>query len=292
MSRLVHDRPLRRARNGRARGVSGSERMPGVLRGIEARPDCQFLDYPRHVNRRRPVRLNLPVPIDRPEQRPAADRRGFDPRLNSADRAGFRVRSVRDADLPTRALLIALGPAQHDRQSVLAEGAILDIKRDQFRPAERPGEPEQNERPVARADRARVRGVYHGADIVSERGGLLLGRGALRAPDALQGVRDDRAMRGRAHARGFVCFRDRVPPPLNAPHLQPSGAFGYVCRDGLSSRGQGAHSVPLAPCAELPPVAFIAPECVLCLRRADVFARLFERGGRNHVRPRARDWAD
>ena len=76
----------------------------------------------------------------------------FDPRLNRANRARLGIRSVRDADLAARALLIGLGPPQRDRQAILAERAILDVQCDQFRPAERAREPEQDQRPVARAD--------------------------------------------------------------------------------------------------------------------------------------------
>ena len=72
------------------------------------------------------------------------------------------------------------------------------------------------------------------------------------------------------------------------PDLQPAGTLRDIGRDGLRRRGQRAHAVPLAPCAEFPPVALIAPERVLCLGCPDVLARLFERGGRNYVRPRAR----
>jgi hypothetical protein len=52
MPRLIHDRPFRRARDGRASGVTGPQRMACILGGIEARSLCKLLDDSRHIDRR------------------------------------------------------------------------------------------------------------------------------------------------------------------------------------------------------------------------------------------------
>ena len=82
--------------------------------------------------------------IDRPDQRTVADTGLLDPRLNIAYRARSGVRAIRYADLASDALLIRLGPAQRYRQAVLRESAVVMIEADEFRPAKRTSEPEQD----------------------------------------------------------------------------------------------------------------------------------------------------
>ena len=175
--------------------------MTRVLRGVEARAIRELLDHPRHVDRRQTARLHLPVATDRPEQRPGANRGGFDPRLYRPHRARLGIRPVRNADLAVRGLLIGLRPPQRDGQAVLLKRAILDIERDQLRPAERAREPQQDQRPISRADQPQVRGVRHRTDVIGERGRLLRGRRPERASNTLHGVLDH-AGRGEEAHRG------------------------------------------------------------------------------------------
>ena len=129
------------------------------------------------------------------EQRSVDYRRGFDPRLDHADRARLAVRPVRNADLAARGVLVGLGPAEGDRQPVLAERAIRDVESDELRFSERPREPEQDQGPVARADQTRVRYVDHPADVVGEGWGLLRrGRPERPADAPLSSSRDNREL--------------------------------------------------------------------------------------------------
>jgi hypothetical protein len=106
--------------------------MPGVLRSVQTRALRQFLHHARHVDRRQPAVPHLPVSVDRPEYRPGTNAREFQPPLHCANRTRFRIRSVWDADLAAHAVLICLGPTERDRQTVLAERAILKIEGDQL----------------------------------------------------------------------------------------------------------------------------------------------------------------
>jgi hypothetical protein len=110
MPGLPHDGPLRRARDRRGRSVPGAEGVARVPGRIEAGACCQFLGDARHVDTAQPARLYLPMPIDRPEQRPGRHTRCFEPRLYRADRARLRVRAVRYTDLAPLPLLVYLGP--------------------------------------------------------------------------------------------------------------------------------------------------------------------------------------
>src|SRR5579862_7702130 len=118
--------------------------MPRVLGRVQTRPVCQFLYHARHVNAGQTASLYPPMAIDRAEQRPGADACLFRPILDIADRAGIRIRAIRNTDLAARADLIRFGPAKRDRQAVLAECAVAHVKPYQFRPAESTGEPEQD----------------------------------------------------------------------------------------------------------------------------------------------------
>jgi len=55
--------------------------------------------------------------------------------LKNANRAGLWVRTVGNANLAARSQLIGFRPAQADREAILAELAVLDIQRDEFRTA-------------------------------------------------------------------------------------------------------------------------------------------------------------
>ena len=68
MPGLLHDRPLRRARDRRGRGVSRTQGMAGVLGRIEVRARCQFLGHARHIDAAQAARLDLPVAIDGAEK--------------------------------------------------------------------------------------------------------------------------------------------------------------------------------------------------------------------------------
>src|SRR5579872_7055252 len=110
--------------------------MPGILCRIQPGAIRQFLHHARHVDTGQSARLDLPVAIDRAEQRPGCYGCVLDPTLNRADWARLRVRSVGYADLAARTLLVRLGPSQRHRQAILAEPAILNAQSDQFRTPE------------------------------------------------------------------------------------------------------------------------------------------------------------
>ena len=115
---------------------------PAYLAGSRsARATSLFVTRATSIPLNRPG-WDLPVPIDRPEQRSRRNARLFRPRLNRANRARLGIRPVGDADLPALGLLIDLGASQRDGQAILAEGAILHIQRNQLRAAERAREPE------------------------------------------------------------------------------------------------------------------------------------------------------
>jgi len=84
--------------------------------------------------------------------------------------------------------------AEVDDQAFLGEGEVGEVDRGQFRAAEGAGEADENERPVAEAQkRLRARG-NDPANVTGQKRGLaLLGR-ADRAADALEGFTHDEVM--------------------------------------------------------------------------------------------------
>jgi hypothetical protein len=67
MSGLLHDRPFRRPSNLRAGRMARPQRVPGVGRGVQSGPKCEFLDHARHIDNGQSARLYLPVSVNRPE---------------------------------------------------------------------------------------------------------------------------------------------------------------------------------------------------------------------------------
>ena len=53
--------------------MTGPKPLPRVIGRIETRPKRQFLNDACDINRRQPVRQDLPVAIQRPEQRSGSD---------------------------------------------------------------------------------------------------------------------------------------------------------------------------------------------------------------------------
>lgn len=77
MPGLSHDGSLRGASNRRGCGMPGPQTVPRIVRRLQPRPFCQFLDQARNVDTGQPVGLYLGVTIDRPEQRAGADSYGL-----------------------------------------------------------------------------------------------------------------------------------------------------------------------------------------------------------------------
>lgn len=128
MASLVHDAPLRSSRNGRTRRVSRAERMASIFRCIHPCALRQFLHDSRHIQTGQPTRLNVPVPVNRPEQRARRDGRQFQPALESPDWARLGIRPVGNTHPPADALPIRLGPPQRHIKTILAECAILNVQ--------------------------------------------------------------------------------------------------------------------------------------------------------------------
>lgn len=97
---------------------------------------------------RKPARENFSSLGDRAEDRPFGDVREIDPVLECADRAD-RIARDRDRDLSSVSLLVSLALANGDDQAGLTVLNRFTIECDEFRPAERAGEPYEQERPVA-----------------------------------------------------------------------------------------------------------------------------------------------
>jgi hypothetical protein len=90
--------------------------MPCVLGRVQPGPLCQFLYDARHVDTGQPVRLYLPVAIDRAEQRPAVYSGLFDPIPQRANRACLGIRTIK-----------GFRPAQRHGKTILAECAIVRV---------------------------------------------------------------------------------------------------------------------------------------------------------------------
>src|SRR5580693_6008633 len=111
--------------------------MARVLGRIQTRPFRQLLDDARNVDARQWGPLHLPMAIKRTEQWAAGYPGLLHPFLKNTHRTRFGIRAIRYSDLPARSILIRLGPAQRDRQTVLPECAIPNIQPHQLRPPER-----------------------------------------------------------------------------------------------------------------------------------------------------------
>src|SRR4051794_23510060 len=88
MAGLVHDRPLTDTGRRCRRREASAQAMAGELGGVEA--DCRScpLDDERHGFVGEPLGLELPVTVDRPEERPLRDPRYLKPGAEPAHRAG------------------------------------------------------------------------------------------------------------------------------------------------------------------------------------------------------------
>src|SRR5579871_6575895 len=117
--------------------------MARILRRIKASARRKLLNDASDVSPSQSALLNLPMPMDRTEQRPIKNACLLDPFLKRANRARVWGRSIRYADLASDAVLIGLGSAQCDCEPVLAKHAILDVQAHQLRTAECACEPEQ-----------------------------------------------------------------------------------------------------------------------------------------------------
>jgi hypothetical protein len=120
--------------------------MPGILGRIQPRPFCQFFNHACDINTGEFSVLYVPVPIERPEQRPTRYARLFDPCLNGSNRAGLGIRDIRNTDLTARSVLISFRSAQGDCQAIFAKTAVFNVKFSEFGTSESSGESEQDQR--------------------------------------------------------------------------------------------------------------------------------------------------
>ena len=97
---------------------------------------------------RKPARENLSLLGDRAEDRPFGDLREIDPVLECADGADRSARDW-DHDLSSVPLLVGLALADGDDQTGRTVLDRFTIECDEFRPAERTGEPYEQKRAVA-----------------------------------------------------------------------------------------------------------------------------------------------
>jgi len=101
MPGLVHNRPLRCSCHRRGGRMPSPERMPSVFRWVQSGATREFLDHSRDVDTGQPAGLDFSVPIQRTEQRRAADRRMLDPALKSSNGASGCPDSIRTECRPS-----------------------------------------------------------------------------------------------------------------------------------------------------------------------------------------------
>src|SRR5579859_2626560 len=145
MASLVHNAPLGSSRDSGTGGMTGSEGMTGILCRVQPCPLRQFLHYTSNINAGEPSGLNPPMAVNGTKQRTLGDSRLFHPCLHGADRASFRIRAIRNTDLPSFAGLISFAPAKIDGEPVLPRGTIVCRQAHKFRPSKCSSEAQEDQ---------------------------------------------------------------------------------------------------------------------------------------------------
>jgi hypothetical protein len=148
----------------------------------------------------------------RPEHRPRLDAGHGQPALQRRHRAEQHA-AVGDSDHLPRPFRVGLGFANRHPQAIGHERQVIHRQRHQFGAAERPGEAQEQQRPVALTGQRVGTAAHHFLDDIGG-GGFFLGRGrALRPADAFQGGRHALVRGRRRQAFGFVGELDGGEPP-------------------------------------------------------------------------------
>jgi hypothetical protein len=161
--------------------------------------------------------------------------------------------AARDRHLLPLPFLVGLAVPDQHPQPVRHLHQIIDLERAKLGAAERAGEAESNERPVALADhRVRAEVEHAGDDVVRGRR-LALRRGADGAADTAQRRLHAPGCRGqRVDAGELVVVGDARRAPSDGARLPPrAGKVGQICRHDAGMRWQRRGSPCVAPHREV-----------------------------------------
>ncbi len=217
--------------------------MARVLRRIKARAFRQLLDDARHVDRRQPARLHLPVPIDRTEHRPAVTP------ACSSHACTTRTGHVSGLEpygnpilrpCPSWSVLL--------RRNVIVSPSRVKERSATSRPtnSDRLNAPANPSKIKARSRwpiRSVIRCRDHGPDVFSQRRGFLCCRRANGPPNPLERIPHNTAGRGRIHPHRLMRLCNRVQASLNAPGFQPARTISDIGRHGFRRRGKRSRPV-------------------------------------------------
>jgi hypothetical protein len=89
------------------------------------------------------------VTIDAPEDGAVSYARLAEPPIQGRHGTGTTTAAERNSDCPARTDLVRLGAADMDDNTFRVALDVTDVKRDQFRPAKRSGESDEQQSPVA-----------------------------------------------------------------------------------------------------------------------------------------------
>ena len=193
--------------------------------------------------------------IDAAKDRAAGDGRDVEPGAKRAHRAGERVRAERQADFSALALLVRLRAPQLHDQAVDIKRDVCDVERHHFGAPKSAGEADQQQRPVAHADkRGRRQRLDHRAHLGGDGRVLLVGRRAERASDALEDQPHLGVSCRRDITRGLMRLRDTAQAAVQGRDLVRPGQVSEIQRDRLRGGWQELEAVQRAPFRKIGPV--------------------------------------
>ena len=122
--------------------------MPRVLCGIKTWSCNALPDHEGDCLARKPSLLNVPMPVDRPEQRPLSDICGSHPCVNRGNGTPAGP-AMEDANLRPLPLLVCFGTAQTAPHTLAHVLDITDVQSDQLGASEPTHETDQQQGSVA-----------------------------------------------------------------------------------------------------------------------------------------------
>jgi hypothetical protein len=242
----------------RAAEVAKPQRMRGVTLRVEATACADLLQPLANDAGRQPASADAPSAVDGPKQRSADQTAGRQPRLERAHRTGVRIRAVQHGDFLERALLVGLGAAQAQHHPFRLEPNVADVEPDELAAPQRPGEANEQQRPIAPVDAAVATRCERRSELTDEQRGLGPRRDPALPADPGQGgphhpVGGRRLVSGRPMHHGD---RGQLAPQRRRPSSQVGEKEGH----GLRAGRQRVDGVRGAPGAESPPIGGVGAQ--------------------------------
>ena len=199
---LSHDVAFVRSVHGGLGYAASTKRVTAQWPGLHSRPPRRLLQNPADRGAIQNARTDAALTVDRAEQGTGLNSRFLQPAAHCANRTCRGIRPERKSDLSAARLLISLGTAHVDNQAVLRTGDVGDLDRRKFGPTKGAGQPDENQRPIARTGKTLRTMRNDFANIGGEQWLLAMLRCADRAANSFQCFAHDEVMRRRLRILG------------------------------------------------------------------------------------------